>query len=277
MGCLWRGRSFRRSTRRIRRVIPHPCHSDYSATDQWDETWDFGTIRPSYGHNTGVRRYATHNASGTMRVMNPGPGREPLQPLPAMQRPLTPPESQRHVPKYGGMATPASPKRDGTKLQVATREEIDLYDSLDSDGEPVQYHDFEGDDDEDIVGQSTVKMSDRQRLQEPQPNTGWQISNAPQIRAPSPSKQHVAAARSSQATTQAQSRYAKSDGVPIRSSATSSTAMSLPTSPSTQFGPPRQATKSPRKCDVLEDILLPALEEVTSGKRQLIIVLAFSS
>ena len=202
-----------------------------------------------------------------MRVMNPGPGREPLQPLPAMQRPLTPPESQRHVPKYGGMATPASPKRDaGAKLQVATREEIDLYDSLDSDGEPVQYHDFEDDSEDDIVGQSTVKMTDRQRLQEPQqqqqPNTGWQISNAPQIRAASPSKQHVAAARSSQATTPAQSRYAKSDGVPIRSSATSSTVMS-PTSPSIPQFPTRQTTKSPRKCDVLEDILLPALEEVT--------------
>ena len=201
-----------------------------------------------------------------MRVMNPGTGREPLQPLPAMQRPLTPPESQRHVPKYGGMARAelsTSPKRDG-KLQVATREEIDLYDSLDSDGEPVHYHDFE-DDDEDIVGQSTVKMTDRQRLQEPQSNSGWQVSNTSQVRAPSPSKQ-LAPARSSQATTPAASRYAKSDGLAVRSSATSSTALS-PTSPSiTQFNqnlPSRHATKSPRKCDVLEDILLPALEEVT--------------
>ena len=255
---------------------PHPASSglsDISANDQWDETWDFGTIRPSYGHNTGVRRYATHNVSGTMRVMNPGAGREPLQPLPAMQRPLTPPESQRHVPKYGGMATPASPKRDGGKLQVATREEIDLYDSLDSDGEPVQYHDFEDEDeDDDIVGQSTVKMTDRQRLQEPQqqhqqqPSTGWQISNAPHIRSPSPSKPHVTPARSSQVSTPAQSRYAKSDGVPIRSTATSSTAMS-PTSPSISQFPHRQATKSPRKCDVLEDILLPALEEVNPRPR----------
>ena len=45
-----------------------------------------------------------------MRVVNQG--REPLQPLPAMQRPLTPPESQRHTPKYGGMA------KNDQKLQV---------------------------------------------------------------------------------------------------------------------------------------------------------------
>ena len=214
--------------------------------------------------------------------MNSGPGREPLQPLPAMQRPLTPPESQRHVPKYGGMAraeSSTSPKRDG-KLQVATREEIDLYDSLDSDGEPVQYHDFE-DSDEDIVGQSTVKMTDRQRLQETQSNSGWQVSTPSQVRSQSPSKQ-LAPTRSSQATTPVASRYAKSDGLPVRSSATSSTAMS-PTSPSvSQFNsnlPPRQATKSPRKCDALEDILLPALEEVNPANccQLRMIVLAFSS
>src|SRR6266496_231594 len=120
--------------------IPQPDRAYISPNEQWNETWDFGTIRPSYGHNTGVRRYATRNASGTMRVVNQG--REPLQPLPAMQRPLTPPESQRHNPKYGGMA------KSEQKLQVATREEIDLYESAtDSD---VEFHDFE-DDNEDIV------------------------------------------------------------------------------------------------------------------------------
>ena len=68
----------------------------------------------------------------------------------------------------------------------STREEIDLYESAsDSD---VEFHDFE-DDIEDIVGTSTVKISDR-RAQESQPaSTGWQ-ANTP-LRAPSPSKSTI--------------------------------------------------------------------------------------
>jgi hypothetical protein len=237
-------------------------------TEQWDETWDFGTVRPSYGHNTGVRRYASRNASGTMRIVNSAQAREPLQPLPAVQRPLTPPESQRHPAKYGGMARnerePSSPKKEGN-LQISTREEIDLYDSPESDVEPVEYYDFE-DDGQGIVT-STVKISDR-RLQEPS-STGWQVSNhSQQVRSPSPPKPVAQSRTASQVTTSAQSRYARSDGTsaPVRSSATSSTAVP-PTSPaSPAFGanfPPRPPGKQPqRQYDVLEDILLPALDEV---------------
>jgi hypothetical protein len=209
-----------------------------------------------------------------MRVVNQG--REPLQPLPAMQRPLTPPESQRHTPKYGGMA------KSDQKLLVATREEIDLYESAtDSD---VEFHDFE-DDNEDIVGTSTVKMSDR-RVQEGQPSsTGWQI-NAP-LRVPSPSKptmvprspspsKPIAHPRTgSQVTTPAQSRYTNSEtsSIPVRSSATSSTAVT-PTSPSIPtFGGnlPRSAVRQ-KKYDALEDILLPALDEVTQKYTTLTLV-----
>jgi len=209
-----------------------------------------------------------------MRVVNQG--REPLQPLPAMQRPLTPPESQHHPPKYGGMA------KNDQKLQVATREEIDLYESAtDND---IEFHDFE-DDNEDIVGTSTVKISDR-RAQEGQPSSsGWQV-NAP-LRTPSPSKptivprspspsKPIAHARTgSQVTTPAQSRYANSEssGVPVRSSATSSTAVT-PTSPSIpSFGAnlPRSAVRQ-KKYDALEDILLPALDEVTQKYTKLTLV-----
>jgi hypothetical protein len=200
-----------------------------------------------------------------MRVVNPTPGREPLQPLPTMQRPLTPPQSQRHSPKYGGMAKaePSSAKKDG-KLQVATREEINLYDST-SDGEP-EFYDFE-DDGQDAAGTSTVKMSDRQaRMEAPSSSTGWQISST--VRPASPSKPAVHIRAASQITSPAQSRYAISDGtgLPSRTSATSSTAVS-PASPSvTTFNsnlPPRPPTKpQQRKYDALEDILLPALDKV---------------
>jgi len=196
-----------------------------------------------------------------MRVINPVQSREPLQPLPAMQRPLTPPESQRHSPKYGGMAQPSSPKKEG-KLQVNTREEIDLYDSSDSDAE---YHDFE-DDSQDMVGTSTVKITDRQ------PNTGWQISTPSGLRSPSPSKGIVQppspskpARTASQVPTPAQSRYSKSEITAVRSSATSSTALS-PTSQATPTFtsniPTRSTVKSPQKYNALEDIILPALDEV---------------
>ena len=162
--------------------------------------------------------------------------------------------------------------RNDQKLQVATRDEIDLYESAESD---VEFHDFE-DDDEDIVGTSTVKLSDR-RGQEAQPsNSGWPANAAP-LRSPSPTKQlvhprspppskSITQVRSgSQVTTPAQSRYAKSDtsGVLMRSSATSSTA-ATPASPSiSTFGSnlPRSAVK-PKKYDALEDIVLPALDDV---------------
>lgn len=200
-----------------------------------------------------------------MRIINPVQGREPLQPLPAVQRPLTPPESQRHPSKFGGMARnePHSlPPKEG-KLQVATREEIDLYD----DGEQVEYYDFE-DDGQDAVGSSTVKMSDRQtRSQDPQPSvSGWQVTNVPPLRPSSPSKPPGHARSGSQASTPAQSRYTKSEVsvIPVRSS-TTSTVVSPP-SPvrsSSSAVPPRPPPKSsPKKYDALEDILLPALDEV---------------
>ena len=237
-----------------------------SPNEQWDETWDFGTIRPSYGHNTGVRRYAT-NASGTMRVVNQG--REPLQPLPAMQRPLTPPESQRHSPKYGGMAR----NEQSSKLQVASREEINLHDSTESEGE---YYDFE-DDTQEIVGTSTVKIGP-QRVQEPTPGPGWQVNSRPPARTPSPSKSNIQARPQSPTkpaahsrsgtqvtTTTTQSRYSKADSQ-ARTSATSSTAVTPTNQSIPAFGAnitPRTSSKTPqRKYDALEDILLPALDEV---------------
>jgi hypothetical protein len=249
-------------------------HDDSS--EQWDETWDFGTIRPSYGHNTGTRRYATRSASGTMRAINSvGQGREPLQPLPAMQRPMTPPQTQRVSPKYGGMAKaePSSPKKEG-HLQVATRDEIDIYES---DGEEaVVYYDFE--EDEDGAGTSTtVKLSDKPlRPQERSSSSGWQVANPPPVRTPSPPKP-MGHARSGSQIPPAQSRYAISDnkGVPARNSALSSTAATSSTavSPSVPQNPgfnavPRSTdynkAKQPRKYDPLEDILLPALDAVIS-------------
>jgi len=249
------------------------CDSNGSSADQWNEAWDFGTIRPSYAHNTGMRRYATRNASGTMRIVNaPAPqGREPLQPLPTMQRPMTPPESQRHG-KYGGMArTNSSPKKDGN-LEVSTREEIDLYDQMES-GEPIQYYDFVEDDEDEsqIDGSSTVKIHDRPRMQDTQSvSSGWPISSAPTVRPSSPTKAPTPSTRTpSQVGTSAQqTRYSStSDGPAIlqKRSTTTSTAVTSPTTPSIPaFGaglPPRPPPKQPRKFDVLEDILLPALDD----------------
>ena len=207
-----------------------------------------------------------------MRVLNPAQSREPLQPLPAMQRPLTPPESQR---KYGGMAQPSSPIRD-TKLQVNTREEIDLYDSSESD---VEYHDFE-DDNQDMVGSSTVKITDR-RGQEQQANngTGWQVSNnnIPGLRSPSPTKDVVSPTKGishvrtgSQIPAPTPSRYSKSEVTAVRSSATSSTALSPPSKATPSFTsnlPSRPNVKPQQKYNALEDILLPALDEVHLSRK----------
>ena len=134
-----------------------------------------------------------------------------------------------------------------------------------------------------------MKISER-RVQEGQPSgAGWQV-NAP-LRAPSPSKptivhqspspsKPIAHPRTgSQVTTPAQSRYANSEssGIPVRSSATSSTVVS-PTSPSVPaFGAnlPRSAVRQ-KKYDALEDILLPALDEVTQRCTKLTLVHAVS-
>ena len=189
-----------------------------------------------------------------------------------MQRPLTPPESQRHSPKYGGMA-----RNDQTaKLQVATREEINLYESSESDAE---YHDFEDDDIEDLMGTSTVKIYPPPREQEPS-TSGWQNNNprAPspskqilQARSPSPSKAVAPSRSGSQVSTPAQSRYTKSDGL-ARTSATSSTAVTPTNHSIPTFGahlPSRSAVKQPqRKYDALEDILLPALDEVDPSRNR---------
>ena len=229
--------------------------------------WDFGTIRPAYSRNA---TRPTANASGTMRVVHPG--REPLQPLPAVQRPLTPPESQRHPPKYGGMAQPPSPRKD---LQVCTREEMDLFDSVDS-----EYYDVEEgyDDDEDVVSASTVKIAERPIAV---PSSGRQASSnvvpgksaSPPNRSvppksPSPSKAISHGRTSSQIPTPVQSQYTntKSDvsEFPMRSSAASSTAYA-PTSPSVvpAFGSSNLPSRTQLyKYNALEDILLPALEEV---------------
>jgi hypothetical protein len=243
-----------------------------SSSEQWDETWDFGTIRPSYGHNTGVRRHASRNVSGTMRaVNNAAQGREPLQPLPAMQRPMTPPESQCQSPKYCGVAKnecePSSPKKEG-KLQVSSREEINLYDSTESDSEPVQYRDFEPDD-EGIVGTSTVKISDRlSHVPDAQPqNPGWGTPRAPPVKSPSPPKSVAYARSGSQVSTPAQSRHGKSDiRIPSRTSTMSSTVTALTSPSAPTFGvnlPPRPPPKqAQRKNNTLEDILLPALDQV---------------
>jgi hypothetical protein len=160
-------------------------------------------------------------------------GREPLQPLPSVQRPMTPPQTHRSPAKYGGMAQ-TSPKKD-TSLQIASREELDIYDS---EGD-AQYYDFEEE------GTSTVKPQKAQ--------SGWQIG-----RPASPQKQ-MHARSSSQVTSQPQ--YAPSNGKVVpRSSATSSTAVS-PTTPATPtFGV--NLPRPPRKFDALEDILLPALDAV---------------
>lgn len=253
----------------------HLTVTDRSPNEQWDETWDFGTIRPSYGHNTGVRRYVPRSASGTMRAVN-NPvqqGREPLQPLPTMQRPMTPPQTQRQSPKYGGMAKSDSrmspPKKDG-HLQIATREEIDMFDSVVSDDDEMGYYDAV--DDDDGAGTSTtVKMYERPAPSQDQSQisaVGWQVNSSapPQV----PPKSSIYSRSDTQVPTPAQSRYGKSDstGIP-RTTTTSSTAMSPPASSVPAFGAnarsraPEPPPKAPqRKYDALEDILLPALDEV---------------
>jgi hypothetical protein len=181
-----------------------------------------------------------------MRVINNPTiqGREPLQPLPAMQRPLTPPQTQRQTPKFTNIVK-SSPKKDGN-LQVATREEVNLYDDNDYD------------DDNGVGASTTVKMSDRggARQQDPSHLSSWQMANGAtpklivQTRVPS-----------SQSTAPLQPRYLKPE-VPPRSSATSSTAVS-PSSVvhSERPAEPKNKPKQ-RACDILDDILLPALDEV---------------
>jgi len=261
----------------------HPQPLD-DANEQYNETWDFGTIRPSYAHNTGVRRHVTRSTSGTIRATNsPAPTREPLQPLPTMQRPMTPPHSQRHSAKFGGMArsereSVLSPKKD---LQISTREEIDLYDDND-----LNYYDFE----DDNVGagtSTTVKMSDRLgRQQDPSSATTqtWETSNAPPLRSPSPPRGAVQQNRIPSQVSPAPSRYVKSEvtNVPLRSSATSSTAVS-PSIPSTPAFSSTQVTRAAeksrsqaRRYDALEDVILPALDVVRAPYLQANIVLAIS-
>jgi len=186
---------------------------------------------------------------------------------------MTPPQSQRHSTKYGGMArgdheSPASPRTDSV-LQTSTREEIDLYDDND-----VEYYDFE--DHQGAPGTSTtVKMSDRLARQQghsqsPAPSK-WEGASVPPLRPSSPAKPTAQARVPSQVVSPAQSRYAKSESanVPARSSATSSTAVS-PSIPSTSAfssaqvnRPIEQKSKpQPRRIDALEDIILPSLDEV---------------
>jgi hypothetical protein len=156
---------------------------------------------------------------------------------------------------------PSSPKKEGN-VQIASREEVDIYEN---DEEPI-YYDFEED---DGAGTSTtVKISERPLRPHDRPsNSGWQISNTPPVREPSPPKPVVGHARStSQISTPSQPRYVKSD-VPARSSATSSTAVSptIQQAPAFSSNMPRSTEykpKSPRKVDALEDILLPALDAV---------------
>ena len=219
-----------------------------------------------------------------MRAVNsPAQGREPLQPLPTMQRPMTPPQTQRQSPKYGGMAKSdsrmSSPKKDG-HLQIATREEIDMFDSVgsDDDGGMGYYDALEDEEDEGGAGTSTtVKMYEKPGRSLDQSQTsataaGWQVNHAPPPPPPKSSLYSRSESRSeTQVGTAAQSRYGKSDnaGFP-RSSATSSTAMSPPASSVPAFGAnlprsrqPEQTPKTPqRRYDALEDILLPALDEV---------------
>ena len=261
-----------------------------SPNESWDETWDFGTIRPSYGHNTGIRRYATRSASGTMRAVNSPAaqgGREPLQPLPTMQRPMTPPQTQRQSPKYGGMAKTdskmSSPNKKDGHLQIATREEIDMFDSMASDEDGMGYYDIgdeDDDDDSEVDGRAgtstTVKMYEKPSRAQDQSQisataaAGWQVNDTPPQ--PPPKSSIYSRSDTQVATTPAQSRYAKSDGATgiQRTSATSSTAMSPPGSsvPAFSGNIPRsrhqeQTPKPPqRRYDALEDILLPALDEV---------------
>jgi hypothetical protein len=190
-----------------------------------------------------------------MRVVHSG--REPLQPLPAVQRPLTPPESQRHPPKYGGMAQPPSPRKD---LQVCTMEDVNLFDSLDSD-----YYD--GEEEEDVGSTSTVKIHDR-----PSAASGWQSGNVggaakssasppkPAVPPKSPSPHGRA---SSQIPTPVQSQYTKSESTqfPVRSSAASSTAYASTTPSVPAFGANLPSRGQSYKYNALEDVLLPALEE----------------
>ena len=191
---------------------------------------------------------------------------------------MTPPQTQRQSPKYGGMAKTdsrmSSPKKDG-HLQIATREEIDMFDSVVSDDDEMGYYDAVDDDDDDGAGTSTtVKMYERPAPSQDQSQisaVGWQVnSSAPP---PVPPKSSNYSRSDTQIATPAQSRYAKSDGAGLpRTSATSSTAMSPPASSAPAFGanvsrsrPPEQPSKAAqRRYDALEDILLPALDEVPS-------------
>lgn len=170
----------------------------------------------------------------------------------------------------------SSPKKDG-HLQIVTREEIDMFDSVVSDDDGVGYYDaLDDDDDDDGAGTSTtVKRYERPAPSQDQSQisaVGWQINNPapPQV----PPKSSNYSRSDTQVATPAQSRYAKSDGQGIpRTSATSSTAMSPPTSSVPAFGPNFSRSRPPepppkasqRKYDALEDILLPALDEVPSS------------
>jgi hypothetical protein len=190
-----------------------------------------------------------------MRVVHPA--REPLQPLPAVQRPLTPPESQRHLPKYGGMAQPPSPRKD---LQVCTMEDVNLFDSLDD-----EYYD--GEEEEDVGSTSTVKIHDRSVAA-----SGWQPTNVDGAAKSSPPKAVVPpkspfpskhGRASSQIPTSVQSQYTKSESTqfPVRSSVASSTAYA-PTTPSVPaLGGILSSRGQSYTYSALEDVLLPALEE----------------
>lgn len=211
-----------------------------------------------------------------------GGQREPLQPLPTMQRPMTPPQSQRQSspPKYGGMAKTAvdskmsSPNKKDGHLQIATREEIDMFDSVDDEEEGMGYYDAADDNEDEGAGTSTtVKMYERpapQSQTSSAANIGWQGNNNAPPSQPPP-KSNIYSRSETQVATPAQSRYARSDGTGIqRTSATSSTAMSPPATSVPAFGAniprgrqPEQTPKAPqRRYDALEDILLPALDEV---------------
>jgi hypothetical protein len=192
---------------------------------------------------------------------------------------MTPPQTQRQSPKYGGMAKSdsrmSSPKKDG-HLQIATREEIDMFDSAMSDDDGMGYYDaVDGDDDDGAGTSTTVKMYERPAPSQDQSQisaVGWQVNNSvpPQV----PPKSSNYSRSDTQVPTPAQSRYAKSDGTGIpRTTTTSSTAMSPPASSVPGFGAnvsrsraPEPPPKAPqRKYDSLEDILLPALDEVPSS------------
>jgi hypothetical protein len=140
---------------------------------------------------------------------------------------------------------PSSPKKE-SKAQFNAREEIDVYNTDEAGSQSVVYYDF--DDEEDIVATSTVKKTDWKS-----PETSRQGTNIP-IRPSSPAKPNVHSA---------QSRSTKSDEItmPVRSSATSSTAVS-PTNPPNHYS--NFPLQQYHQIKVLEDILLPSLENVTS-------------